>query len=293
VADATTLNSRRGRAHQPRALVTLVALGALVTAGSAASYTVRSGDTLARVARRHGVSVEALAKANGIRDIHRIVVGAHLVIPGVDPAPAAAVATTSYTVQAGDTLERIARRFGTTVTVLARANRLADVHVVRLGRVLTVPAGATAAGPAVSRTGLPDRLRSSPDRLALMPRFDHWARTYGVPADLLKAMTWVESGWQSARVSRTGAVGIGQLMPATVDFVSDVLLRTPLNVREPDHNIRMSARFLRYLLDQNGGRADRALASYYQGLRSVRERGIFAETRVYVGAILAWQPRFR
>jgi soluble lytic murein transglycosylase-like protein len=61
----------------------------------------------------------------------------------------------------------------------------------------------------------------------------------------------------------------------------------------PEHNIRMSARFLRYLLDQTGGRADTALAAYYQGLRSVRERGIFGETRQYVATIMAVRPSFR
>jgi hypothetical protein len=55
----------------------------------------------------------------------------------------------------------------------------------------------------------------------------------------------------------------------------------------------MSARFLRYLLDQNRGRADSALAAYYQGLRSVRERGVFAETRQYVATVLAVRPAFR
>ena len=117
-------------------------------------------------------------------------------------------------------------------------------------------------------------------------------RTYGVPHDLLKAMTWVESGWQTHKVSSTGAIGIGQLMPDTVDFMN-VVLRTKLDPRVPEHNIRMSARFLRYLLDQNRGRADSALAAYYQGLRSVRERGVFAETRQYVATVLAVRPAFR
>jgi soluble lytic murein transglycosylase-like protein len=81
-------------------------------------------------------------------------------------------------------------------------------------------------------------------------------------------------------------------MPDTVDFMNAVL-RTKLDPRVPEHNIRMSARFLRYLLDQNRGRADSALAAYYQGLRSVRERGVFAETRQYVATVLAVRPAFR
>jgi soluble lytic murein transglycosylase-like protein len=60
-----------------------------------------------------------------------------------------------------------------------------------------------------------------------------------------------------------------------------------------DDNIRMSARFLRFLLDGTGGDPTRTLAAYYQGLRSVRTGPILAETKQYVATVLAFRPFFR
>jgi LysM repeat protein len=277
------------------ALVCVALLGA---AGSAGSYKVRRGDTLIGIAGRFDVSVRSLAAANGVSTSHHVIAGRTLTVPGASASAASTAgvrAATSYTVRKGDTLERIARRFGVSTSTLARTNGLRSANLVRIGQRLSIPATSTAKVAATSvssSNGLPRRLQSQPTRLALMPAFDKWARTYGVPHDLLKAMTWVESGWQTQKVSSTGAIGIGQLMPDTVDFMN-LVLRTKLDPRVPEHNIRMSARFLRYLLDQNRGRADSALAAYYQGLRSVRERGVFAETRQYVATVLAVRPAFR
>ncbi|MBN1247567.1 MAG: LysM peptidoglycan-binding domain-containing protein [Anaerolineae bacterium] len=50
-------------------------------------YIVRAGDTLYSIASRHGVTVWALAQANGIYNLNRIYVGQYLVIPGAAPAP--------------------------------------------------------------------------------------------------------------------------------------------------------------------------------------------------------------
>jgi LysM repeat protein len=281
-----------------RSVTALVCVALLAAAGSAGTYKVRRGDTLIGIAGRLGVSVRSLADANGVPTSHRVIAGRTLTVPGASSTSSSGVrAATSYTVRKGDTLERIGRRFGVSTSTLARANGLRSADLVRIGQRLSIPAtstakvAATSAAGSSSSNGLPRRLQSQPTRLALMPAFDKWARTYGVPHDLLKAMTWVESGWQPHKVSSTGAIGIGQLMPDTVDFMN-LVLGTKLDPRVPDHNIRMSARFLRYLLDQNRGRADSALAAYYQGLRSVRERGVFAETRQYVATVLAVRPAF-
>src|SRR5262249_6262594 len=148
-------------------------------------------------------------------------------------------------IRPGDTLTAIARRTGVTVSALVRANHLANPNRIVAGRRLKVPASS----PPRSLRRMPPKLRQFPERQVLAPRFDHWAKAYGVPPDLLKATTWVESGWQNNVVSPVGARGIGQLMPDTVSFVSKRLLHTRLNPAKPDDNIRMSARFLRYLLD--------------------------------------------
>src|SRR5207237_1813783 len=133
-------------------------------------------------------------------------------------------------------------------------------NLVVIGTKLTIPAPVPVPGNG------PARLQAHPERLSLTPRFDYWARQYRVPADLLKGLAWYESGWQNGAVSSTGAVGVGQLMPFTSEFVANSLLKNPgLDPKKVDDNIRMSARFLRFLLDHTGGAPGLALAAYYQG----------------------------
>jgi soluble lytic murein transglycosylase-like protein len=211
-------------------------------------------------------------------------------------APTAAFAATAkpiaaagrgYVVRPGDNLAGIARRFGTTAGAIASANKLRNRNLVIIGTTLTIPA--PAAGP-----NLPARLKAHPERLSLTPRFDYWARTYGVPSDLLKGLAWYESGWQNRVVSSTGAIGVGQLMPFTSDFVANQLLKNPgLDPKRVDDNIRMSARFLRFLLDHTGGAPGLALAAYYQGLARTQQGKFFDDTKTYVAGVSAARKQFR
>jgi LysM repeat protein len=259
------------------------------------THQIAQGDTLIGIARRYGVSAAALAATNGISNPNRIVVGRVLTISGTTAtapaAPAAAMAAT-HVVKAGEYLSDIAARYGLTTGALAQANGITNPNRVREGARLTVPLAAVPALAVSGNPNLPARLRASPARLALLPTFDRWAAHYGVPSDLLKAMTWLESGWQSDVVSHTGAVGIGQLMPATVDWMEDVLIGADLDPYDPDDNIRMSARYLRWLLHQTGGSAATSLAGYYQGLQSVRTIGLYDDTQSYVAGVLAFRSHF-
>lgn len=204
-----------------------------------------------------------------------------------------------HAVQPGETLSQIALRYGVSTAALAGANGLSDPDFVRSGTTLTIPAAGVAptvdisdAAPiaATSSGNLPERLLASPERQAYIPRFDHWANANGIPADLLKAMTWLESGWQQGQVSSTGAVGIGQLMPDTVDHM-ELLIGVDLDPNVAEDNIRMSARYLRLLLGRYGT-PEGALAAYYQGAGSVEAHGTYAETDRYVANVLALRSRF-
>lgn len=258
-----------GRSRR-RPLVALIALG---TAAAALSVVVAVGPAPAVPNRGDTSAPSAPADAlgsEGLRD--------HAV---ATPA--------TYTVRPGDTLSGIALQHGTSVAALAAANGLADPDRVRHGTTLTIPAAGTAtAGGATA--DLPARLRESPARQAHIATFDRWAAANGVPADLLKAMTWLESGWQNDVVSSTGAVGIGQLMPDTVDFM-ELLIGADLDPDVVEDNIRMSARYLRWLLDRFSTTSD-ALAGYYQGPTSVERQGLLAETETYVADVLALRRRF-
>jgi soluble lytic murein transglycosylase-like protein len=193
----------------------------------------------------------------------------------------AGAATPTYRVRWGDTLWGIAARLHVPVSALASTNSIRDPNRLTAGTNLRVP----------PPSPLPAKLVADPKRMALRPLFEKWAKAYGVPADLFEAMAWYESGWQNGKVSSTGARGIGQLMPDTITLVQGLVGRR-LNVAVPSDNIQMSARFLAFLLQQTGQRPDQALAGYYQGLRSVRARGMYADTKTYVAGILALRKSF-
>lgn len=114
-------------------------------------YTVQAGDTLWEIAQRTGTTVRTLARLNGLRDPDRLYPGQRLRIPKLPTAPEPPVCPmpptpspgqTLYEVQPGDTLGDIAFRFGTTVPVLLRLNRLDDPDALTVGQKLLVPAPA-------------------------------------------------------------------------------------------------------------------------------------------------------
>lgn len=258
-------------------LRTVAALLALALGGSAA-YTVRPGDTLSAIARRTGTSVAALVRLNDLRDPNRIVAGSALRVPSSEHGEAGG--GVEHVVTRGESLSMIAARHGTTVAAIVRASGLADANRIRAGMRLTIPVSSTFSIP-LSRRGL-------------VPHFQRWARANGIPADLLMATCWLESGWQAEVVSRAGAVGVGQLMPGTTEFVRRRLIGVPsLDPRVPEHNIRMSARYLRFLIQRRGGDVRTALADYYQGPGSVDRTGVQPGTVRYVDGVQALRPRFR
>lgn len=206
--------------------------------------------------------------------------------------PKPVVLKLTYTVVRGDTLSGIARRHGVRLSDLRKLNRLRLTSVLRPGRVLRIPAIVIPGGLA---SRLPAVLRQRPERLRLVPLFLAAAEEFKVPADLLMAVAFRESNWDPAAVSRSGAMGVGQLMPSTVAFVSARLLRLPkpLDPWEPVDNIRMSARTLSHLLDRTGREPLRALAAYYQGYGSLTRRGVLPVGRAYAQSILALRPTFQ
>lgn len=112
------------------------------------TYVVQRGDTLSHIARRYGVSVETLLRANGLFNAHAIYADQRLVIPGAGetaPAPVPVMGDT-YVVRHGDSLSKIAQRFGTSTTTLARLNGIANPSAIYPGQVLRL-SGMAAAAP--------------------------------------------------------------------------------------------------------------------------------------------------
>ena len=102
-------------------------------------YTVRRGDTLWGVARKHGVTVPALASANGLSSKSQLTAGARLQIPGAgSAAPSGDSSRMTYRVQSGDTLSEIAERFNVSVRQLMSWNQLRSATSLRAGQRIVI-----------------------------------------------------------------------------------------------------------------------------------------------------------
>lgn len=109
-------------------------------ADAGGTYVVRWGDTLSGIALRAGVSLWALLQANGLTSSQLIYVGQKLVIPGLASATPAPSDTQvdSYVVRPGDSLSRIAQRFGISTFTLARLNNITNSSLIFAGQVLRI-----------------------------------------------------------------------------------------------------------------------------------------------------------
>ena len=102
-------------------------------------HTVRAGDTLYAIALRYGVTVQQIVAANKITNPSLIRVGQVLTIPTRSQTTPPPTNPVKYTVKAGDTLYRIAQRYNTTALEIAKANNMANLNLIRIGQLLTIP----------------------------------------------------------------------------------------------------------------------------------------------------------
>jgi LysM repeat protein len=122
------------------------------------NYVVQAGDTLATIAQKFGVTLEALRAANPtLSNPNLIQVGQVLVIPprgAANPTPPLqGGGGSTYVVQAGDTLVTIAQKFGVTLEALRAANpQIVNPNLITIGQVLNLPRPATSAPDPASVT---------------------------------------------------------------------------------------------------------------------------------------------
>jgi LysM repeat protein len=130
-------------------------------AASGSSYTVQKGDSLSKIAARAGVSTAELSELNKITNKDQIRIGQKLLLPAHSrplpsaPAPASApkseekksastgpatASGNSHTVQSGDTLGKLAARYGTSTAAFKSVNNLKS-DTIRIGQKLVIPTG--------------------------------------------------------------------------------------------------------------------------------------------------------
>jgi len=116
------------------------------------------------------------------------------------------------------------------------------------------------------------------------------AKRYNVDAALIKAIIMAESNYNNKAISRRGAIGLMQLMPATADAlgVEDIF--------DPAHNVNGGAKYIKQLLEQFNGNLELALAAYNAGTTQVKKyNGIppFKATRIYVKKVVEYYWRYQ
>lgn len=111
-------------------------------------YKVQSGDTLYEIARKHNTSVKSLCAANNLKEKSTLKVGQRLNIPGSRTMQASTGATknravvtprSTYTVQSGDTMWSIARKYNVNPVALLELNKMTDKSKIKVGQKIKIP----------------------------------------------------------------------------------------------------------------------------------------------------------
>lgn len=110
-------------------------------------YVVKKGDTLYSIAQRYKTDVNTLQRINHISDPSTLYVGQKIKVPksrisSRPTTPAKKAGTITYTVQKGDTLSSIARKFHTSVSTLQKLNHFTNPNNLVVGSSILVPASA-------------------------------------------------------------------------------------------------------------------------------------------------------
>ncbi|MEW6282492.1 MAG: transglycosylase SLT domain-containing protein [Candidatus Eremiobacterota bacterium] len=198
------------------------------------------------------------------------------------PRPPAAVAQLNaanpfiYKVRAGDSLDIVAAIYGVPVQELMSVNGLLSPTLV-VGQELVVPSQRPVVAPRPPAW--------------LVPIVEEQARRYGVDPVLIMLVIQQESVFDPKAVSRSGAMGLMQLMPATADTLG---VTDPF---DPVQNVAGGTAFLAQLLRQHDGNVRVALAGYnagpYNDYVLVGQVPPIDETTVYVNTIYHDYVRLR
>jgi soluble lytic murein transglycosylase-like protein len=284
------------------------ALAVCAPASAGITHIVQPGETLWSIAAQNGFTTRSVAAANGLSEDAHVVLGSKIVIPteseaavalqnaGVSSAGASSAPATlgSYVVRPGDTLTAIAARSGVTLDAVAFMNGLDPKAPLLTGTVLKLPAGAgiSSSGPEPTQREVPNAPPyPTPERVSAW-QIGQIAASNGVSASLAKAIGWQESGFNNSLVSSANARGVMQILPGTWSWINSNLALSPLNARSAQDNVHAGVLYLGQLLHDTGGNMREAVAAYYQGLESVRQRGMLPDTRKYVNDVMSLRARF-
>jgi hypothetical protein len=201
-----------------------------------------------------------------------------------------------YTVHWGDTLSNIAWRYHTSYWTLAQVNHIGNVNLIFVDQQLCIPyrlsGGRGSSGLLANgyvRWYAYDALQWS-SRGQVSALLHRAAAMYGLPANLLLAIAWQESGWYQHVIAWDGGIGTMQLMPYTAMGINrgTGIRRDPYNLWD---NILLGTTYLRWLWNGFHGNLVDIISAYNEGGWAVIHRGIF--NWGYVNNVLSLMRVFR
>lgn len=191
-----------------------------------------------------------------------------------------------YKVLPGDTLSGIAMKSRSDIWTLARTNHIANINLIFAHQYLCIPyhvnqnCSTGCQGP--SSGLLPSGAvrwyaynaldRSTHSQVKILLR--QAAADYHLPASLLLAIAWQESGWEQHVISHDGGIGAMQIMPYTAMSINAAtgIRRDPYKLSD---NIYLGANYLHSLWIKFHGNQTQVISAYNEGGWAVVHRGIF------------------
>ena len=210
-----------------------------------------------------------------------------------------------HTVRPGDTATGLAVRYHAWTRELQALNHLGRHGTLYVGDRIWIPVVVAAArkahrhaakprGTGARSPRRPAHRVTRPWRLADVSQAKvrrvvvKTARKHGVDPHLALAVAWQESGWQQRRISSAGAIGVMQVLPGTATWMS-TYVGYELNPYGLYDNVTAGVVLLKFLNGRTSGR--KAVASYYQGLGSVQDHGLYRSTKSYVRNVVHLRQR--
>ena len=163
------------------ALAVLVLTALMPLSATAATITVKSGETLSDIADRYGVSVATLMRLNGIRNPNHVEIGSRLQVPG----PRVSAGNGRHRVTSGENLSSIAKEYRVTERELMAVNGLSNPNHVEVGQTLKLPSNAVMAKPAFKPVAVKPIPGATEHTVAKGQTLTQVAKAYRIPVATL------------------------------------------------------------------------------------------------------------